>query len=354
MNSSIRLIYKRFSHHASHSGYDQLAKYVGRPLWRPLRGLPRLMRLCRIDQYLTRRSGMRWYNGLHGELAAAVDMLWPGRRTYHFLYGENGYRYLRTVPWSRRHKVLCTFHVPPGLFTEVMPDVEHLNHLDAVIIVGRNQWDMLASIVGQDRVYFVPLGVDTHAFHPGDTLPGNRRRLCLCVGHHLRDVITFCEVARIVGRHVPDVRFVLVDDLFYRDRYLDARGLANQFEAIPGLELRTGLSEADLIRMYQTSDLLVLPLLDATANTSLLEAIACGLPPVVSDVGGVSDYVDETCAVLVSPQDAEMMATEVLQLLDDESRRQSLALQSRRRAQQLDWSVIADQTKQVYRQVWSS
>lgn len=42
--------------------------------------------------------------------------------------------------------------------------------------------------------------------------------------------------------------------------------------------------------MYQESDLLVV-LLDSTANNSLLEAMACGMPMVTTDLQGVRDYV---------------------------------------------------------------
>ena len=345
------MIYSRFAHHASHSGYDQLAKYLGDPLW-SLRGLGRLLKLCDLDERITEHSGLLWYNGLRDELIAAVDMLWQRPRIYHFLYGENGYRYLRNVPWSRRHKIMSTFHVPPALFTEVMHTVEHLKCLDAVIIIARNQWDTLASIVGEERVFFIPHGIDTEFFCPANSALRDDRTTCLCVGHHLRDLPTLCEVARIVVPQVPNARFVLVDNLFFRDRSMDTHRYLDHFETSPSLELRTDVSEADLLKMYQTSDLLLLPLHDCTANNSLLEGIACGLPAVVTDVGGVRDYVDETCAALVPPDDAESMAEQVLGLLNDESRRKRLAAESRKRALCFDWNVVAEQMKDAYLRVW--
>jgi glycosyltransferase involved in cell wall biosynthesis len=349
----VSLIYSRFTHHAIHSGYDQLAKYLGKPLLQ-LRGVHRLVRLCHLDEYVIKRSGMRWYNGFYGELTAAIDMLWRGQRLYHFLYGENGYRFLCNARWSRKHKVICTFHVPPNVFTEVMYNVEHLKRLDAVTIVAHNQWDTLASIVGEERVFFVPHGIDTQFFRPAKPALRDSHRTCLCVGHHMRDLATLFEVARIVGMQVPEVRFVLVDSVFFKDKSMDVQHYLDQFETLPNFELRTDVNEADLLKMYQTSDLLVLPLHDSTATNSLLEGIACGLPIVTTDVGGVRDYVDDNCAVLVPPQDSEAMAEQVLHLLNDESRRKTLAEKSRKRALQFDWAVIAEQMRQVYCQVWNS
>ena len=312
------------------------------------------MGLGRVNECLTKRAGMCWYNGFYGELTAVVDMLWHGRRIYHFLYGENGYRYLRNVPWSRKHRVICTYHVPPTVFTKVMHSVEHLKRLDAVIIIARNQWDTLASIVGEQRVFFVPHGIDTHFFRPSSSPRQGNQRICLCVGHHMRDLSTLCEVARIVGGQAPEVQFVLVDNIFFKDKSMDVQHYLDQFDALPNLELLIEISEADLLKMYQTSDLLLLPLHDCTTTNSLLEGIACGLPAVVTDVGGVRDYVSEDCAVLVPPRDAEAMAGQVMRLLEDETKRLRLAERSRKQALQFDWAVIAEQMKRVYRRVWES
>jgi glycosyltransferase involved in cell wall biosynthesis len=49
---------------------------------------------------------------------------------------------------------------------------------------------------------------------------------------------------------------------------------------------------------------LLLPLLDSTANNGLLEGMACGLPVIITDVGGVRDYAKENFADFVLPGDS--------------------------------------------------
>ena len=79
--------------------------------------------------------------------------------------------------------------------------------------------------------------------------------------------------------------------------------------------------------------------------------MACGLPAVVSDVGGIRDYVDESCAILVPPQDASKMAERILGILEERKKLDRLGQESRRRALSFSWPLIAKQVNQVYESI---
>jgi glycosyltransferase involved in cell wall biosynthesis len=72
----------------------------------------------------------------------------------------------------------------------------------------------------------------------------------------------------------------------------------------PRVRWHADLPDEELRRIYRQSDLLVLPLCDCTANNALQEGLACGLPVIVTDVGGVRDYANEQFADFVRPGDA--------------------------------------------------
>ena len=55
--------------------------------------------------------------------------------------------------------------------------------------------------------------------------------------------------------------------------------------------------------LYQGADLLLLPLIDATANNTLLEGLACGLPVLASDLTGVRDYAPDSHTLYASSAD---------------------------------------------------
>jgi glycosyltransferase involved in cell wall biosynthesis len=120
--------------------------------------------------------------------------------------------------------------------------------------------------------------------------------------------------------------------------------------SLPNVTARSGVSDEELLDAYRSADVLLLPLLSATANNALLEGMSCGLAVVATDVGGVREYVDEQCATLVEPGDAQAMVRAVLDVIGDRSRRERMGLASRQRALSFDWARVGERQLDVYRE----
>lgn len=77
---------------------------------------------------------------------------------------------------------------------------------------------------------------------------------------------------------------------------------------------------------------------------SVLEAMACGLCVVTTNVGGLPHMVEhEDEALLVQPNDPEAMAGAVKRLLAESGLAKRLSYQGRQKAEQQDWSFILPQ-----------
>jgi glycosyltransferase involved in cell wall biosynthesis len=98
-------------------------------------------------------------------------------------------------------------------------------------------------------------------------------------------------------------------------------------------------------------ELLVLPSKSESFPLVLLEAMAAGRPIVATRVGGVPDaVVDGQCAILVPPEDPELLAGAMATLLDDAAMRQKFGEFGRRRAQEMfSMERIGDQYVAIYR-----
>ena len=86
----------------------------------------------------------------------------------------------------------------------------------------------------------------------------------------------------------------------------------------------------------------------ATANNALLEAMACGLPIVSENVGGVSEYTGSRCAILCEPGLAEALAQSILMLYREPNMIARMGLLARERAEELNWQRVALRTVRLY------
>ena len=165
----------------------------------------------------------------------------------------------------------------------------------------------------------------------------------ITVGSHLRDFETYSAAIDIVLREHPSARFVGIGTR--------QKGGGNSRLDDDRVQSLSGISDDDLLRSYWASSIAVFPFHHATANNALLEAMACGLPVVASDVGGVREIVGD-CALLAAPWDPEALAASMLQAVDDVSLASRLGAHARIRARSLDYAVVASRMRDVYREVW--
>ena len=83
-----------------------------------------------------------------------------------------------------------------------------------------------------------------------------------------------------------------------------------------------------------------------------LEAMACGTPVVSSGGGSLSEMLGSS-AVTIPGFDAEIWASTIRVLLEDNTRRDRLGAQGPAHAASYSWSTTAQQTWDVYRKVMS-
>lgn len=323
----------RFDHHASHSGYDQLIRYASGVITaRPLS-----KRIIRHKLMWFLANGVKSYDwaSMALELKAASHILGHREGIYHILYGERIFHYLGLLNGWRGNRVIATFHQPLKVIKEIVQTDWHIRQLSAVICVGRNQCNYFADLLGPEKVAFIPHGVNTEYFSPPENFEERQSQMCLFVGDWLRDFPTLRGVIELVCYLRPATSFIAVTP----GKNSEKLGFH------PNLTYRSGISDSELLELYRSATLLVLPCIDCTANNALLEGLACGLPTVATDVGAVRDYVNNDCAVLVPPHDSLCMANAILSLLDDPQTRKTLSERARRESLKFSWSLVFEQVQ---------
>jgi glycosyltransferase involved in cell wall biosynthesis len=72
------------------------------------------------------------------------------------------------------------------------------------------------------------------------------------------------------------------------------------------------------------------------SSNATVEAMACGLPVIVSRGEFNDDIVDDACAIRVDPTDFSAIRQAIQRLRDDPGRRESMAAAAKRKAASLD------------------
>jgi glycosyltransferase involved in cell wall biosynthesis len=108
----------------------------------------------------------------------------------------------------------------------------------------------------------------------------------------------------------------------------------------------------DIRPMMWEADLFVLPSKTPEPfGIVALEAMACGLPIVATNAGGVLDFVNETCGWLARPNDPDDLAAVIKEALSCDRIRRTKAIAAKEKALKFDVSEIAEQYAALYRKL---
>jgi glycosyltransferase involved in cell wall biosynthesis len=143
----------------------------------------------------------------------------------------------------------------------------------------------------------------------------------------------------------PGLRLVIAGD---GAELANVRTAARAFE--PWVVL-TGVRH-DAPRVLASFDAFVLSSRSEGLPLALLEAMACALPIVATDVGGVADVVDHGRAgVLVPPRDEEALRRAMARLVGDRGAAAELGARARARSRRYDAAAVVDRYMDLYRAV---
>jgi colanic acid/amylovoran biosynthesis glycosyltransferase len=235
-----------------------------------------------------------------------------------------------------------TFTIHPhafGLFSrdqrDVRAELENASQIVTISDYHRRYIANLSPVIQESDVEIVYCGIEMDTMRPPAHRPQNDPIVITSVGRMIEKkgfeyLVEACAIlakrginfeCRIVGRGP------LQDLLQSR---IEEYGLQDQIILVGVLE------QADVVKLYQGSDLLALACVVAKDGDRdgipvvLMEAMACGLPVVSTVTSGIPDLVvDGENGFLVPARDAEAFADAMERLIADESLRTELGANAR-------------------------
>ena len=117
----------------------------------------------------------------------------------------------------------------------------------------------------------------------------------------------------------------LIDDLCLKER----------------ISFKSNLSEEEIVDIYRTSQIAVIPSLYEGFGFGAGEAMACGTPLISTDSGGLKDVIGDS-AIKIASGSIEEIENTIISLFQDPEKREQLSLKGRNRMEDLfDWKIAA-------------
>ena len=217
----------------------------------------------------------------------------------------------------------------------------------------------------RDRVRLVPQGVDIHQFRPVEDRVELRRQLGLpetepvliLVGSLIRrkGIDLLLSAWKKIHAARPAAHLVLVGRNRFPDDPLAAAFLASHLARLPAAAAahvhQFGLRD-DVHRLLQAADMFVFPSRQEGFGTVMIEAMACALPCIVTELPGITDFIfgdDGTAGMVVAHEDHRALASAVDVMLSDAARAGKMGRAARTRAvDHFDIDQIADRYMTYY------
>ncbi len=241
--------------------------------------------------------------------------------------------------YFRRSRGICQRVCGPGCFTTTLikkcmtlrPSYV-FKHYDRVrwFLRTLGRWAHVIAPSESARVRFLQVGMPASRvttipyFCPVKPLaeppPQSQNPTVLFVGR-IRENKGYGDFIRALGLLPKSISGMLVGDLTPR-RAEAIRRLAAGAGCPNRLEVRPWAAREEIDAIYRKASVFVFPSVWAeTLGIVGLEALACGVPVVASDVGGVREWLkDGATGLLVPPKDPQAIADAVLRILESNGR----------------------------------
>jgi glycosyltransferase involved in cell wall biosynthesis len=329
-----------FSHHGRYSSYHRLAHYLRSecevvdaslrlPGWLPPR--------------VTHPIHWRWFQFQEHRLKRRLRR--GGPRCVHYIYPENSL--FHGADWKGDSKLVLSCHQPAAYLLNMRrrhpghPFLRGFDSADCLVLLSSASLADYRALAPDKRIEVVPHGIDTEFFHPDAKVP--KRPLVVTVGNWLRDYDCWAATVKHISARNPETEFAVVANPGTLD---EAR------RKLAGVTARvrycSGLSDTALRDLYRESSVAFVPLRHAEANNAVLEAMAMGLPLVVTDLPATREYAGQAAHYCSNANPAAI--AEVLSgLLADAPHRQLSGEALRRRALgELSWPKVAQRLMSLY------
>jgi glycosyltransferase involved in cell wall biosynthesis len=208
----------------------------------------------------------------------------------------------------------------------------------------------------EEQFEIVPFGVDINFFKNKNVSKDKNKFIILSVGYLIeRKGFEYLikSMKYVVKEANVELRIIGSGPM---EKKLD--NLIRELRLEETVKIRKNVSDEELLELYNLSDLFILPsIIDSQGNTEglgvvILEAMACGLPVIGSNVGGIPDIIiNNETGLLVPPKNEFELSKAIINLISNEDIRKKLAKNGYNQViEKFTWEKISESYIKLYEQ----
>jgi len=154
------------------------------------------------------------------------------------------------------------------------------------------------------------------------------------------------DAINIIKRKKLDTKLIIIGD---GPQKKDLELQAEKLKLDHYVEFMGSLPHEKVLEYMAASDIFVLPSLNEGFPNVCLEAMASGLPIIATNIGGMSEIVEDgTNGYLVEPQNSVQIAGKVEKLVADNDLREKFANESKMKVKNYELNLIVEKIEKVY------
>ena len=281
----------------------------------------------------------------HKHQAAVVD-LYSGRA---FLWGEGVCWALRLT--GKRYVLVLRGGNLPAFAARWPKRVRRLLN-SAVVVMTPSRYLFEAMRPYRKDLTLLPNPLELGAYEFRPRVQAQPSLIWLRSFHNVYNPSVAARVLAMLVKEFPNIHLTMVGPDKGDGSLQQTSAVAASLRVSDRLKIIGGVAKAEVPQFINRGDIFLNTANVDNTPVSVLEAMACGLCVVSTDVGGMPYLVDhEQDGLLVPPDNVPAMAAAIRRILTERGLAEKLSTNARKKAERFDWSIILPEWERLLDQL---
>ncbi len=256
--------------------------------------------------------------------------------------------YVHSIDWELATRSIDRYKYAINTTTKIVTKFLY-NKCDMLLVPSLESEEKLTGIGIRTPKKVIELGTDVEYFKPAKNKETAKQALgigphCVVIGYcgriaREKNIITLYRAFRQLEKRHPHLKLLIVGK--------GVNALEEEFTSGRNI-IMTG-EKKDVVPYFQAMDIFVLPSLTETSSLATMEAMACAIPPVVTPVGYVKEYVKDKENGMTFPfQNVTVLSLKLEMLIKDKALRERLGKSARETiVKRFNWKRTIEKIKKT-------